>query len=117
MAGGGDDAAGDASDDGSAVSEIVIRAASQQARRARKVREWGDRFAQFWTEASNLCFAGVALCVGLAGTERLFAGTVRTLPVLAVRKGVVWIADDMPELEKTGELLVRMRHFRADAAA
>ena len=28
------------------VSEIVIRAASQQARRARKVREWGDRFAQ-----------------------------------------------------------------------
>ena len=34
------------------------------------------------------------------------------LPVLYVRKGVVWIADDMPELEKTGELLVQLKAAR-----
>ena len=39
------------------------------------------------------------------------------LPVLYVRKGVVWIADDMPELEKTGELLVQLKAARTETLA
>ena len=44
---------------------------------------WGSRWESFLSAPSNICFCGVALLTGAAGTERLFAGTCRVLPVLA----------------------------------
>ena len=44
---------------------------------------WYERWVIFWSDPSSLCYAGAAVLTGLAGTERLFAGTCRVLPVLS----------------------------------
>ena len=44
---------------------------------------WPSRWNDFWSNPSLVAWVGVALLTGAAGTERLFAGTVRVLPVLA----------------------------------
>ena len=44
---------------------------------------WGSRFASAFDDPSFMCTLAVYVLVGAAGTERLFAGTCRVLPVLA----------------------------------